>query len=196
MKDNRGLTLMEVLIVIAIASVLTVAMGYEYFGWQGSYKVESQTKDIYADLMDARARAMQRNRRHFISLLTPTTYTIHEDDSNGVIKVPDGDGTLQLQAGNPADSEDTRLGTFPKTTEFGIYWNNTAITAREDLVFNTQGLATILGTISLYIDKDGDGEQDYLPDYDCIIISPTRIIVGQLDVNDTPVRSDDVCTPK
>ncbi len=193
---NKGMTLIELLVVITIAGVLFVALGFAFTGWQGKYKVESQIKDIYGDLMYARINAMQKNRMHFVSLLTTTSYTVHDDDSDGAGKVPDGDGILQLQAGAPAVGEDTRLGSFPKTVEFDIDWNNSAIGAQEDLVFNTRGLATNLGTISIFIDRNSDGTQDFFPDYDCIVISATRINLGQLDVNGTAIRSDDDCTQK
>lgn len=178
---NSGVTLIELLVVIVIAGVLVAALSFGFVGWQGKYKVESQIKDIYTDIMEARTRAMRVNRVHFISLLTPTTYTTHEDDSDGAFKVPDGDGELQLQAGDPVDSEDTRLGSFPKTVEFDIRWGYAALGAQQDIAFNERGLATTTGNISIFIDRDSDGEKDFVPDYDCIVIAATRINLGQLN---------------
>ncbi len=187
---NSGVTLIELLVVITIATVLIVALGFEFTGWQGKYKVESQIKDIYDDLLEARVRAMQINRVHFVSLLTPTTYTVHDDDSDGTAKVPDGDGALQLQAGAPAVTLDTRLGSFPKNVEFDMKWNNADIAAQENLEFNTRGLAMNLGSISIFIDRDGDSEKDFVPDYDCIVIFRTRINLGQLNA------AGDTCNAK
>ena len=37
-------------------------------GMNEKYKVEAETKQLYADLMDARGRAMQRNRVFFVQV--------------------------------------------------------------------------------------------------------------------------------
>ena len=48
------------------------------------YRVENQVKGMYADLMNARARAMQQNRSHFVQV-TANNYQIIEDtNENGV----------------------------------------------------------------------------------------------------------------
>ncbi len=178
---NSGVTLIELLVVITIATILIVVLGFEFTGWQGKYRVESQVKGIFDDLQEARMRAMMRNRVHFVSLLTTTSYTVHDDDSDGTAKVPDGDGVLQLQAGVPDVTQDTRLGSFPKTVEFDIRWNYANLGAQQDISFNTRGLAAPNGNISFFVDRDGDGVKDFVPDYDCIIIFSTRINMGQLN---------------
>ena len=180
---NSGVTLIEMLIVVAIAGILAIAFGFSYIGWQGTYKVESQIKELYTDILDARQRAMQRGRLHFVSLETATSYVVSEDDSDGAIKVPDGDGIFEPNTSNPddnAEDSDDRLPTFPKTTEYDILWNRAVITEPYDLTFNTRGIATTLGNISFFIDRDGDGKKDFCPDYDCISISATRVKMGQL----------------
>ncbi len=187
MNRERGITLIELVIVISIIITLLVAIGVSFEGWMAKYRIESQIKEIYSDLMLARARAMQMNRVHFVRLLNNTSYTIYEDTN----PLPDGDGVLQLTG-----TTDTQLPTFPKTVRFDINWNNSAITAPINLEFNTRGYANVLGTISVYVDRDGDGKKDFVPDYDCIEISATRINIGQIDDKKTPSRSDDECIQK
>jgi prepilin-type N-terminal cleavage/methylation domain-containing protein len=191
--NNKGITLIELIIVISVIGVLVIALGFSFQGWMGSYKVESQIKEIYVDLMNARARAMQRNRSHFVSFNNSTSYSIYEDDSDGTNKVPDGDGVLQTGTGPTAD---TQLGGFPKTVQYNLDWNNSAITTPINLTFNTRGIATILGSISIFVDRDGDGKKDFEPDYDCIVIASTRINMGKLDDKGTPSRADDECVAK
>ncbi len=191
--NNKGITLIELIIVISIIGILAVALGFSFHGWMGGYKVESQIKEMYVDLINARARAMQRNRAHFVRLNNSNSYSIYEDDSDGTNKVPDGDGTLQTGTGSSAD---TQLPSFPKTVEYNIDWNNSAITTPANLTFNTRGTTTTLGTISVFIDRDGDGEKDFEPDYDCIVISATRINIGKLDDKGTTNRTDDDCVAK
>jgi len=188
---NEGITLIELIVVVSIIGVLIAAIGISFEGWKGTHKVESEIKVLYEDLMDARVRARNKARFHFVRLLDSTSYTMYEDDSDGTNKVPDGDGVLQT-TGTP----DTEIPSFPKTVEIELDWNNSGITSPVNLSFDTKGLAGNTGEISVFVDDDSNGEQDFTPDYDCIVISTTRIIMGQLDVKGTSLRSDDECIPK
>ncbi len=147
---NQGITLIELIIVISIIGILAVALGFEFRGWMGSYRVESQTKEMYVDLMNARARAMQRNRPHFVGLVN-NQYSIFEDVNEN---------------GSPDAAE--ILPTFPKSINYNIQWNG----AGSQITFDTRGLATTERTICT--------SSTVNPDYDCIEISFTRINMGQI----------------
>ena len=177
MRD-QGVTLIELLIVISIVGILAVALGFSYVGWQGRYKVEKTTKDIYSDLITARAMAMTRNRDYFADIPTTTTYRVSVDDSNGVAKVTDGDGIFQPQA-NPAvvtADTDSTLPTFPKTVEYALAWSGV-----NRILFDSRGL--------IRWDRDNDGIEETAdvirlttttdPDYDCVAISQTRLYMGK-----------------
>lgn len=188
MKD-RGITLIELIIVISIIGILLIALGFSFEGWMGGYRVESQIKQMYVDLMNARARAMERNRVHFVRINNSTSYSIYEDDSNGSSAVPDGDGILQI-------GTDTQLPTYPKTVEYNLDWNNSIVGSPVNLTFNTRGIMTTLGSLSIFVDRDGDGRKDVDADYDCIVIASTRINMGKLNDKGTTSRSDDECEAK
>lgn len=91
--NNRGITLVELIVVVSIIGILVFALAFQFQGWQGKYKAESQMKELYVDLMNARARAMQNNRIHFVSLAA-TSYSVYEDTN----PAPDGNGTLEVAA--------------------------------------------------------------------------------------------------
>ena len=182
MKEDSGVTLIELLVVITIATVLIVALGFEFTGWQGKYKVESQIKDIYSDLMNARINAMQKNRAHFVNFPDTVSYTIYDDDSDGINKVPDGDGVFQPGTGDAADRE---LPTFPKSIENAYTVTIGTTGAPQTFTFNTRGLLSPNKTICIFTDFDGDKISDVNPDYDCIILSNTRINMGKLQKQDT-----------
>jgi prepilin-type N-terminal cleavage/methylation domain-containing protein len=192
MKD-KGMTLVEMLVVISIISIIAISTAFSFQGWMGKYKIESQTKDLYVELTDARLSAIENKRTHFVILQDATSYTFYEDDSNGGAKVPDGDSVLQTGSGATADTE---LPTFPKNTEYDIDWNNNSIAAPINFSFNTRGISSVQADISVYLDRDSDGVQDAIPDYDCIAIRTTRINLGKLEINGTSNRLDDECIIK
>lgn len=156
MKNNRGFTLIELLIIVAIVSILAVALGFQFSGWIGSYNVESQTKNMYIDLMNARARAMGRNRAHFLTLPSATdaaTYSIFEDNT----PAPDGDGSVT--------NETTPLPTYPKTVQYPINWTGATITFDAKGIISPPDNIWVTTTVSA--------------DYDCIKLEATRLKMGK-----------------
>lgn len=170
--NNRGITLIEMLVVIAVIGILVIALSFSFQGWMGKYRVESEIKTLYVDLMNARAMAMTRNRFYFADFPTTTSYRLIED-------------TNENNASNPG-AGDTILQTYPKTLEYPVTW------AGGTIQFDKKGIvqpsATPLGgTICVFTDYDGDTSNlsDFDPDSDCIVISQTRINIGKLTTQDT-----------
>jgi len=164
---DRGVTLVELLVVIAIVAILAIALGFSYVGWQGAYKVEKVTKDIYTDLMDARSRAMGQGRMYFADFNFPSppigggTYRLAEGADGVTDGDADGDGVID-------SPPHTILNSFPKTVDFPISLSATSI-----ITFNKWGIIDPTDqTICL--------STTAIPDYDCIEVSQTRITMGKL----------------
>lgn len=163
---ESGVTLVELLVVISIIGILVVALGFSYQGWVANYKIESQAKQLYADVMDARARATTQNRMFFVVLNT-NNYSIYEDTNDNT--------TFEPGAGPTDDHpipEYCQPGTFtvkPRTIEYNLGWTGT-------ISFNTKGLTASAAAVTIPIILPTQTQ----PDYDCILVYQSRIRLGQM----------------
>jgi prepilin-type N-terminal cleavage/methylation domain-containing protein len=154
-RDDRtsrgGFTLVEILIALAIVGIVVMLATSTFQGMMEKYRVEGETKQIFADLMDARGRAMQRNRVFHVQI-TSNGYKTFEDTN----PPPDGDSDLT--------GSDTQVASVPVKH---------AITPTGGLSFrfNRNGIASATGTIHL--------SSTAQPDYDCITVQATRIKMGK-----------------
>ena len=160
LRHSDGVTLIELIVVVSVIAILVVALGFSFQGWRGKYQVESEMKEMYVDLMNARARALQRNRVHFVRLAT-TSYTIYEDTA----PAPDGNGTLET-------GTDTLVVSKNVEPAHPLTWNDFSDV---QINFSQRGLSSDNKTICSNTDFDAD--------YDCIIISNSRVNLGKLSTS-------------
>lgn len=155
-KNARGgFTLVEIIIALAIVGILLVMAVSTFRELNEKYRVEAETKQLYADLMDARGRAMQRNRMFFVRF-TSGGYTTYEDTNTP----PDGNGSFDSASDNVVASV---TGTHAITTAL----SGGATT----FAFDRSGIASTTGNIRFSWTAQ--------PDYDCVTIGQTRIKMGQ-----------------
>lgn len=166
---NKGITLIELSVVVSIIGILVFALGFSYVGWQGSYRVESEAKQIHADLMTTRAMASTRNRFYFADFNFPVptagfgAYRIAEDTNDDAVGDADADDVIDA-AGHMF------LPSFPKKIDHQLTWDSDDGTD-DIIVFDRRGLVSPPGTIRIISTAD--------PDYDCIIVESTRINLGE-----------------
>lgn len=173
---NKGFSLIEIVVVLSIISILSFAFMYDFKGWIGRYRVESQIKEMYTDLINARTRAMQRGRMHFITN-TNSTYAVYEDTN----PAPDGNESLETGSGG-----DTLLPKFPKNLTYLVNWDGGEGTI---ISISKNGLLEPSGSIFL-IPRNYSDEEETInnADFNCINISSLKIYMGK--------KNDSVCEIK
>jgi prepilin-type N-terminal cleavage/methylation domain-containing protein len=169
---QEGLTLIEVIVVMVTIGILVAVAGTEYASLMASYRAESQIKTMYADVMRARHRAMQKNVTHFLHLEKAAShgYAVYSDADNN---------------DKPDTAIDTKMTQLSKQDlQYGIAWNGGGDTL--NISADRRGL--IAPSRSLWLLKtDGAPFRESEVDYDCIIISSTRINLGKYyDVTQSP----------
>ena len=152
-----GFTLVEIMIALAIVGIVVMLATSSFRGMMEKYRVEGETKQIFADLMDARGRAMQRNRSFFVQI-NANDYKTYEDTN----PAPDGEGSLDT-------SNDTLVANA--TVTHAISTNNLVGGGNFTFRFNRNGIASATGTIRVTSTAQ--------PDYDCITVRETRIKMGK-----------------
>jgi prepilin-type N-terminal cleavage/methylation domain-containing protein len=147
---DRGITIVELIVSIAVVGIL---MGLSYISfddWVTRYKVEKATREFYADMMEARITAMAKCRDHFI-VMEPDRYTLYEDRNE-----------------NGGPDADEAMPTYPKKVEYRLRWNGIGA----QFGFSGRGMVTSSKTVWF--------ETSTQPEYDCMRVSMTRIILGKM----------------
>lgn len=135
---ERGFTITELMVVLAIVGVLTVIATPNLSRWSTSIRMESATREIASTLQLARTRAITQNASIRITFDTSAnTYQLQQRDSvdttkwnniESAKKLPNGVQLVSV-SGNPITFQSGRGSTFPG--------NNGTITVQ-----NTQGKST------------------------------------------------------
>jgi prepilin-type N-terminal cleavage/methylation domain-containing protein len=187
MKQD-GVTLTELVIVVAIIGILAVALGFLFTGWMARYNVESQIKTMHIDLMTARQRAMQKNLQYLIELPAGNiSYRICEDaNNNGICDAP---------------AETTNSSISTALSKNGLRYQMSSDLNGKTIVMNTKGMVMLwkAGNISnidntapnniWLINPNTNGVYDSTAvDYDCISLSAMRIGAGKYDAATTTCK--------
>lgn len=152
--NENGLTLVELMIAIAIISILAAIAIPNYIRQQPFRNLNTAGREIYANLQLAKAEAIRRNANvvmEFIPGSPFTSYRVFVDNGAGVGGVS---GDRILNGSEPVLVLPT---TLPQdvlgTQNFG---------APNAVGFSSRILPTGMGTVTLNIDADGNGVADLI----------------------------------
>jgi type IV fimbrial biogenesis protein FimT len=82
MRKEAGVTLMEVLVVVAIIGILTAIAVPNWLSWRANAKINGAVTNLRGDLEMAKMRAIKENASVAI-LFTSNGYTIFVDNGSG-----------------------------------------------------------------------------------------------------------------
>jgi Tfp pilus assembly protein FimT len=158
---TRGFTLTGLLFVVATSGIL---MGMAVSAMKGVSERNDaayQIRQMHSDMMNARIRAFQGRRTHFL-VVTPNEYQIIEDTNESGGKSP--------------DRGDIALWNIPKQLRFPSLWSGTVTLDASGSMSNSAASYLIDTTLDIRFDTDG-----IKSDCNCIAIGPTRIRDGIWD---------------
>ena len=137
MRNKSGFTIIELMVVIAIISILATLAVPNFFAWRPKRQLSAATKDVFAVMQYARSRALKDNVS--VGLLfnrTNETYTVFLDNGAGANA---GNGDLD------GDEPTLKRGKMPA----GVDLISTTLTA-DKVLFDSRGLLSNAGgTVSL-----------------------------------------------
>jgi prepilin-type N-terminal cleavage/methylation domain-containing protein len=103
--NKRGITLMELIIVMAIIAVGAVLMVPNIAAWLPNYRLKSATRDIVSTMRVAQMKAVTSNVQYRVNFNdVPNGYIIQHQTTSGVNDFVDEGGTQSLPSGITLDS--------------------------------------------------------------------------------------------
>jgi type II secretory pathway pseudopilin PulG len=97
--NRSGFSLIELIVILLIITALLYIAIPQFGSMTRKYNIERQTRQLYADMMTARSRAMNTNRTHILTA-TASAYSIVDDkNSNGAVDA--GETVIQANISYP-----------------------------------------------------------------------------------------------
>ncbi len=157
MRKDSGFTLTELMIAIAIISILTAFAVPKILGWLPEYRLKRASRELYNNFNLARANAISKNREYVIFFDTAngiyqfvdsgdnrvfdgTPIPQNDDTVEKTVRLIDYDGAIRFGHG-PADTNATQVG--------GAFPGEDVSYVNKQLVFNSRGLVNNTGYVYL-----------------------------------------------
>lgn len=167
MYKQKGFSILELIVVVAIVAVVTGIFIPVYFSMKPTIRVNGAARQIQGDFMWARMRAVSENNNYVITFgsagpdLSNNTYYIYDDDDNDFNTVGTETTELVKTVVIPNDYQGVGYGyTVSKRTDNttdlteAVTFNSGGATKPIWFKFEPNGRSNIPGGIYLILDED------------------------------------------
>lgn len=157
-RRDLGFTLVELIVVIAVAAILTSIATMQFNDSMVKAGIESEATQVYSELMAARQEAMNMKRLRAVKVKAQK-FEIFSTTVTTVAPVRNGDLKYSVLSGS-----------------------NILPAAGQTITFDERGFVTNVSNISLCVEPSGDTVKLNGARFDSIVVSGTRIRLGKRTV--------------
>ena len=117
-RGTRGFTLLEVLVALSLSglvlaslvellasvglmAILLRTMGPQLPALTSTFSLRGATRQVAGDLQKARMAAMAENNRYVFTIVDTHTYSVHDDNNNGVADAGEAANTVDVRSTSP-----------------------------------------------------------------------------------------------
>lgn len=115
MQKNKGFTLVEMMVVIAIIGIVSAIAIPNFYSYAAGMKLRSASRDLYSTLQDTRMKAIRQNTRWAVEFPSASSYRVVDcgpDNNCSANNVNHSTTNISQYSGITAS------GAFPITFEF------------------------------------------------------------------------------
>ncbi len=159
--NQAGFSLIELVVTIAIMGIVMATATLSFNSWQKKSKIESQTRELFTDLVDARTRSFTQKKVHGI-IFQPNSYVMKSYSS-----------VVEYKNSTAAAANGVQL--LSKSLKYGLTKTNT-VTAITDnsIFFDITGFTTTATGFTIVVNPVTAS-----PNLNCLVISAARVNMGK-----------------
>ena len=160
-NTEKGFSLMELIITIAIMGIVMGIATLSFNTWQVKNKIEAQTHEMFADISEARTNAFTQ-KKYYGLVFQPTSYVMKSYSSEVEIK----NVAAQIANGAVVASKSLSYG----ITKKGLDITDTPI------IFDTSGFTNSATGLTIFVNPTSAAAA-----VNCLVLSAARTNIGKVN---------------